>query len=249
VKLTVVGCAPAYTLRVGRASSCYLVEDGESAIVLDLGQGTLPELGRYRRPEDVAGVLISHLHADHLVDLIPLRHYLVYEVAAPDRVAAYGPAELRPRLDAFQATAGFLDCLPGSALEPGAFELGAFRVEARRVTHIEDSFAFRVTPAGSPVGPGLVYSGDCAVADDLLPLLHEGDTLVCEAAFGGGPKGGGMHLTAAEAAGVAAAGRVERLVLTHILDRNDEGRAREAAAAVFNGELLVASPGLALEVS
>jgi len=247
VKLTVVGCAPAYSLRFGRASSCYLVEDSDSAMVLDLGQGTFPELGRYCRPEDVSGVLISHLHADHLVDLIPLRHYLVYDAAAPDRVSAYGPAELRPRLDAFQATKGFLDCMPGAPLEPGTFELGGFRIEARRVTHIEDSFAFRVTTASGAGGPGIVYSGDCAVADDLLPLLRETDTLLCEAAFGAGPKGGGMHLTATEAAGVAATARVGRLILTHILDQNDEDRAREEAAALYSGEVLVAAPGLALE--
>src|SRR3712207_8500480 len=48
-----------------------------------------------------------------------------------------------------------------------------------------DSWAFRLSAAAGD-GPGLVYSGDCARADDLLPLIHEGDTLLCEAAFGAG---------------------------------------------------------------
>ncbi|CAN5750519.1 MBL fold metallo-hydrolase [soil metagenome] len=246
MKLTIVGCASAYTHRPGAASSCYLVESGGRAVLLDMGQGSFSELARYRSAESLDGVLVSHLHADHLVDLVPLRHYLLYEADAAGRVAVHGPGELRRRFDAFQGD-GFLDCMTGGALEPGVFELAGLRIEARHVTHIEDSYAFRVSPAGG-AGPGLVYSGDCARADDLVPLLHEGDTLLCEAAFGAGPGGGGGHITAQEAARVATEGRVARLVLTHILDRHDPEPARDAAADHYSGEILLARPGLQLGI-
>jgi len=246
VKLTVVGCASAYTRRRGHASSCYLVENEGRAVVLDMGQGTFSELARYRAAETVDGVLVSHLHADHLVDLIPFRHYLRYEADARGRVALYGPAQLRGRFDAFQAEKGFLSPLAGDALEPGVFELAGLRVEARHVTHIEDSYAFRIS--SMMYGAGLVYSGDCARADDLLPLLKEGDTLLCEAAFGAGPGGGGGHITAQEGARVAAEVGVGRLILTHILDRHDGDDARRAAEEVFGGEVLLAQPGLSLDV-
>ncbi|HSH21253.1 MAG TPA: hypothetical protein VK992_01385, partial [Candidatus Caenarcaniphilales bacterium] len=55
LRLTVVGSAPAYTLRPGRSSSCYLVEMGGDAVVLDLGQGSFSELGLHRRPESING--------------------------------------------------------------------------------------------------------------------------------------------------------------------------------------------------
>lgn len=244
MKLTVVGCAPAWTTRPGRASSCYLVEDGDAALVLDFGQGAFAELSRYREPETVGGLLVSHLHADHLVDLVPLRHYLRYE--AESRVQLHGPAELRPRMDAFQAERGFLAALPGEALRPGTLELSGFEVEARHVTHIPDSFAFRIARGD---GPGLVYSGDCAVADDLVPLVRDGDTLLCEAAFGADDEpAAGIHLTARQAANAARRGGAARLVLTHIIDRHDLDRASEAASEVFDGDVLVARPGLQLEI-
>ena len=246
MKLTVVGCAPAYTRRPGAASSCYMVEHDDRAVLLDMGQGTFAELTRYRAAEDLDGVLVSHLHADHLVDLVPLRHYLLYEAEAPGKVALHGPRELRHRFDAFQGE-GFLDCLTGDGLEPGVFELSGIRVEARHVTHIEDSYAFRVSTAGTD-GPGLVYSGDCARADDLLPLLHAGDTLLCEAAFGAGPSGGGGHITSQEAARVAAQSGAGRLILTHILDRHDAERAEQAAAEHYSGEVMLARPGLQVSV-
>lgn len=246
MRLTIVGCAPAWTQRPGRASSCYLVEAGGRALVLDLGQGGFSELARYRPPDSLDGVLISHLHADHLVDLVPLRHFLEYEAHAEGRVALHGPRELRPRLDAFQAQAGFLGGLPGAALEPGTFEVGGFIVEARHVTHIPDSFAFRVSLGGGD-GPALVYSGDCARAEDLLPLLRPADTLLCEAALGSGPSDPGMHLNAGQAATAAADGRAGRLVLTHVLDGRDGGL-RDAAADRYDGEILLAEPGLVVEV-
>ena len=247
MKLTVVGCAAAWTRRSGRASSCYLVEHDGAAIVLDLGQGSFAELARYRSPEDLTGIVISHLHGDHLVDLVPLRQYLKYGVLAKDPIALHGPAELRTRLDSFSGESGFLEALPGASLEPGAFEVGGLQVEARHVTHIPDSFAFRVSVAGS-AGPGLVYSGDCGRAEDLTPLVRRGDLLLCEAAFGAGEGGRGIHLTAQEAATVASDAGATQLILTHLEDRSDEQRAVHAATELFGRELLLAQPGLELTV-
>lgn len=246
MRLTVVGCAPAYTSRPGRVSSCYLVEEGDTALLLDMGQGSFAELWRHRWPGTLSAVFVSHLHADHCVDLIALRHWVRYENGGrgPD---LYGPPELRARFDSFQAQPDFLADLVGGPLEPGPQQIGSLLVEARRVTHIADSFAFRVSVAGSDA-PAVVYSGDCAAADGLLPLIRPGDTLLCEAAFGVGPSGGGAHLTAAEAAGVAARGGAERLVLTHILDGRDENASAAAAQAVFAGQVEVARPGLSIDI-
>jgi ribonuclease BN (tRNA processing enzyme) len=216
--------------------------------VLDLGQGSFADLSRYRQPETVAAVVISHLHADHLVDLIPLRHYLKYEAGGRLSTALHGPRELRLRIDSMCGEGGFLDAMPGAALEPGTFHVEGLAIEARRVTHIPDSFAFRVSVPGAS-GSGLVYSGDCGRADDLLPLVGPGDVLLCEAAFGGADDSAGIHLTAAEAASVAAGKGARQLVLTHLLDRSDEELARTAAANVFAGQLVVAQPGLEVDVN
>lgn len=246
MKLTVVGSAPAYTSRPGRASSSYLVEHGRDAVLLDMGQGTFSELWRHRSPGDVRAVFISHLHADHCVDLIPFRHWARYANGgrAP---AVHGPAELRDRFDRFQAQPDFLGDFGGGPLEPAAVQIGGLTIEVGRVTHIPDSFGFRVSAAGGD-GPGLVYSGDCSVADDLLPLIRPGDTLLCEAAYGAGPAGPPMHLTAAQAASAAAGGGAGRLILTHLLDGRPEDAALEAARSVFGGAVEIARPGLELEI-
>lgn len=248
MRLTVVGCAPAWTTRGSDPSSSYLVEEGGTAIVLDMGQGALGALAAIRPPESIAALFISHLHPDHHADLVPLRHYLRYGLGAPASVELHGPAELRTRYDAFLGETGFLDGLPGADLRPGSLSIGDLTVEAREVTHALNSHAFRITAKSG--GRGLVYSGDCGRAADLRPLIVAGDTLLCEAFWGmSEAEEGAQHLTAADAAWVARDGGAARLILTHIPDAHDPLASVRSAARSFDGEVLLARPGLHIDIA
>ncbi len=242
------------------------------AILLDIGQGSFAALSGYRDPATLGGVLISHVHPDHCIDLVPLRLYLRYGCEPAETVELHGPAELRSRFDAFTGESDFLAGLPGDPLAPGTFELTGFQVSVAPVLHAGESFAFRVVPAdgsgsGGPSGSGtasgsgalsgsadssaagLVYSGDCGRADDLLALLRPGDTLLVEASHGAGPIIEGLaHLNAAEAVRVATAGGAARLVLTHLFDDVDPRAALELARSSFAGETVLAEPGLRLTI-
>lgn len=246
MKLIVVGCAPSYTTRPGRSSSSYLVEHGSTRVLLDLGAGSFAETWRYTTFGDIAAVFVSHMHADHNVDLIPLRHWVKYANGGYGP-ALYAPSQLRERFGEFQSDPQFMSDFRGEALAPRTFAVGDLRIEAARVTHIPDSFAFRVS-AASGDGPGLVYSGDCGKADDLLPLMREGDTLLSEAAWGAGKSEVPIHMTAQQAAAAAARGGAKKLILTHILDDRREHDARAAAEQSFGGDVAIAQPGLESEI-
>src|SRR4029079_9357970 len=94
MQLTVLGAGPAYTDREGATGAAYLVEAGDAAILLDLGQGSFPPLAVAIEPSRLDAVVISHLHPDHFIDLVPLRHYLAYEFDPPRRLRVLGPADL-----------------------------------------------------------------------------------------------------------------------------------------------------------
>jgi ribonuclease BN (tRNA processing enzyme) len=181
-----------------------------------------------------------------MIDLVPLRHYLRFGRHRPATVELHAPGDIRRRFDVLFGEDGFLDDLPGAELVPGERSLGAFSVRAAPVSHTENSVCLRVS-TGS--GPGLVYSGDCGEPDDLLALLRPTDTLLCEASFGAGqPIAGVAHLTAEQAARTAAEGSASRLILTHILPEADLSTAVDAARRVFGGQVVLAQPGLRIEI-
>ena len=247
LRLTVIGPGPAYTRRRGRTSSCYLVEGEGTAVLLDLGQGSFASLGALREPRTLGAIFISHLHPDHHIDLVAMRHYLKFGCPSAATVPLHAPGDIRARYDALNADSGFLDALPGPPLEAGWTRVGALSVQAARVTHTDSSYGFRVAFADG--GPGLVYSGDCGRAADLLALVRPGDTLLSEAAWGVNPSiEEAAHLTAAEAAGVASDGLAARLVLTHHLDDGRPVAALRAAQRTYDGPVQLASPGLEVVV-
>jgi len=73
MKLTVLGCWAPYP-RAGGACSGYLVQVGETNILLECGNGVLSNLQKYLDFRSLDGVIISHLHPDHVMDLFCLRH-------------------------------------------------------------------------------------------------------------------------------------------------------------------------------
>jgi ribonuclease BN (tRNA processing enzyme) len=288
MELIVIGAGPAYSDRRGAAAASYLLRAEGATLLLDLGQGSFPNLASTIEPSELTAVVVSHLHPDHFIDLVPLRHYLRFEFMPPRRVRVLGPSGLGDRIDALHGSPGFAAAsLDVEVLAAGVRRIGPFEVEARRVTHTDESYAFRVSVAGTsgaagagapaagasgvagPVAPaagasgvagsvapaagasgaGLVYSGDCGRAGDLVPLIRSGDTLLAEASFGAGPvPDGAAHLDAAEAGRAATAGRAARLLLTHIQMGYDRGEALAAAQSTFDGPIQLVLEGDRFEV-
>lgn len=226
-----------------------MLEVGDAAILLDLGQGSLGSLFPHRDPASLEAVVVSHMHGDHHVDLIPLRNLLYYHYGEPRSIGLHLPSGLRERYDAFMGEEGFLAFMEGHDVYEGTWPVGPFTVQAQPVTHAENSHAYRVTDSADPDGPGLVYSGDCGRADDLLPLIREGDTVLCEAFWSTlEPIPSANHLSAEQAADVARRGGAAHLLLTHILESYDPLAALAAAKAIFPGSVQLAEPELVVTV-
>jgi ribonuclease BN (tRNA processing enzyme) len=242
VDLDIVGAGPAYTNRPGATGAAYLVRSAETSILLDLGQGAFPRLANLVDPGTLDAVLISHLHPDHFIDLVALRHYLRWGPGHPRRVRVIGPRGLEDRLDALHAEPGFssgaLDVEPYAA---GLLPIGSLEVETARVTHTAESYGFRVSSGG---GPGLVYSGDCGRADDLEPLIRPGDTLLCEVSFGPGPvTADAAHLDAPTVGDLARRTGAGQVLLTHLLMGFDVDETIDAARRAYGGPVTFVEPG------
>lgn len=53
----------------GGATAGYLVTTDEGHILLDCGSGVMSKLPAEVKVEDLSGVILSHLHHDHMADL------------------------------------------------------------------------------------------------------------------------------------------------------------------------------------
>jgi len=248
LELFVAGAGPAYTDRPGATGASYLLRSGSTALLLDFGQGSFPRLAGELDPADLDAIVISHLHPDHFVDLVALRHYLRYGLVPPRRMRVVAPAGLADRLDCLHAEPGFtavsLDC---ADLAEGTLVVGDLAVNARRVTHTAESYAFRVTARGAE--HGLVYSGDCGRAADLAPLIRPGDTLLSEVSFGPGPvPPGAQHLDGPAVGELAATSSAGRVLLTHLQMGFDQAATIASVQERFEGPVEFVEPGSRLRI-
>ena len=247
--LDVIGAGPAYTDRPGATGASYLLRDGDASVLLDLGQGSFARLADTVDPATLGAVVISHLHPDHFIDLVALRHYLRWEKPRR-RVRVIGPEGLDDRLDALHGEPGFsaasLDVEP---LHEGTLTVAGFDIQAARVTHTRSSFGFRVS-TGASAAPGLVYSGDCGRAEDLDVLTRPGDTLLCEVSFGPGPVvPGAGHLDGPAVGDLATRVRAGRVLLTHLQMGYDRAATLDSVRARFDGPVELVDPGYETSIS
>jgi ribonuclease BN (tRNA processing enzyme) len=252
MKLIILGGSAA-SPNTGAGCAGVLVQTGETNLVLDLGPGTLPELRRHTDFRTLSAIVISHMHVDHVLDLLALRHALAYNPVKPP---APVPIWLPPggAVQLAQATAPFDACD-----EPGRFAatVRVAEYEPARTLRIGDvtisfSLTRHDTPAWAmrvhdPEGRDLGYTGDTGPTPGLAAFFAGVHVLVAEATLlepGSGSEDARGSLTAAEAAALAEAAGAATLVLTHMWEELGFAAYREQAASVFAGCIELAAPGL-----
>lgn len=256
MQVTVIGCAGSFPGPQSPAS-CYLVEHDGCAILLDLGNGAFGGVQRHIDPAAIDAVLLSHLHADHCIDLTS---YYVFRRYHPDGplppIRVFGPRGTADRM----AAAYGLDPDPGMTEDfdfaaigdghggPACFDVGPFTITTTPVAHPVEAYAIRVDAGGRSV----VYSGDTAPTRALIDLARGADVALFEASYLdrpdhlGGSGHDGVHLTARQAGEHAAAAGVGHLVLTHLVAWNDSERSGEQGEQGFGRPVDLAYPGLTL---
>ncbi len=231
----------------GGAHSGYLITHAGFTLLLDCGSGVFSKLRAYADPAAVDAVLISHLHADHVLDLLPFSFALAQRLGGQSarRPPLLAPPGARDVFATFAEILGMEDQInTGFAVgeyDPAAvLELGPFSVSFCPVPHYIPSWACDIRTQD---GARLTFGGDCGPNDALVDLARDTKLLMLEATEGAGPHAGGAfrgHLTAAEAGEIAARADAARLLLTHYSDRLESEELRAAAASAFPGPVEMA---------
>ncbi len=224
-------------------ASCYLVEADGFRMVLDLGNGALGALQQFTGLADVDAICISHLHADHCIDMLGFSVFQNYHPAGQQpRIPVYGPAGTADRLQQALGThsMGIAQAFDVRTLTLGTIEIGPLTITTGRMQHPVETFGFRIEHGGQV----LAYSADTGPCDELIALARGADVLLAEASYLDEPDlPPDLHLTAREAAEHATAAGAGELVLTHLVAWNNPAASREQAAAAYDGPLSLATSG------
>jgi len=252
MRVTVLGKSPSWP-DAGGACSGYLVQDEQTTALVDCGSGVFAKLRGVCNYAAVDVVVISHMHADHFIDLVPFACALTY-----------GPRHGtgRPRLllpaggaDALQMLArggGHDDLMDGafavSEYDPAdSVAANSLTIRFSPVPHFIATYAIEVSSTEG--GGRFTFGSDHRLTDALDTFAADTDLLLLEATLPA-PESESSHghMTAAEAGKVAARCNARRLVLTHISDESDSDRALAEAQGTFPGAVEVAREGAVYDV-
>lgn len=225
LKFTVLGNTGRYLAPLS-GGSAYLVEEGDTRILLDAGGGARDALARLS-VDRLDAVVISHFHYDHVLDLVTLRHVM------PPGTPVVIPRGEQHRLDALGQAYAF-DGRFGES-EPRVVEataplvVGDLRLEFAATQHSAPAFATRI---GS-----LVYASDTAPCAALAALARRARVLLMHTLLPTVARDASharIHATAETAAGLAAEAMAARLLLSHRYHESPDAAMREAASTHFD---------------
>jgi ribonuclease BN (tRNA processing enzyme) len=221
MKLTVVGCSPAWP-NPGGAQSGYLLE-GPGKLLLDCGPGVLASLRESYSVNgwpEVDAIAITHFHLDHWGDLVPWVWGTMWGLGRDTkRPELWVPPGGREELAAFGTRFGTPDMFakvfdPMEYVEDEPFTAAGLELTAIRLPHYTvKTYGFRVSNETRTIA----YSGDSGPSERLTELAKGADLFLCEATLESGeadgqPRG---HLSAEEAVAAFEESGAKRLMLTH----------------------------------
>jgi ribonuclease BN (tRNA processing enzyme) len=251
----VLGRSPARP-NPGEACAGYLVEAEGSRILVDIGPGIVAQLLRGHHPDDLDAVVISHMHADHMLDLVTLRYVYPWRRLAPEERlrVVLPPGSADQLLDLARGVGGarhFEDAFNLSEHDGSTpFTVGSLTMTPRETQHYIPCWGFRIEGDNRR----LSYTADTAPCAGLSDLADSADLLLSEATLRSlaedaqppEPRG---HLTPAEAGTVGREGGARCLVLTHLpVNGDDAAWARADATEAFGSDVEIAEPSRTYEI-
>jgi ribonuclease BN (tRNA processing enzyme) len=265
MRVTVLGKSPSYT-DAGGACSGYLVQEDGATVLLDCGNGVFGKLRRYVDYVDVDAVVISHLHADHFLDLVPFAYGLIYAPRQQPVPVHTWPGTDTPARPALHVPAGATEVFrrvtgawgPEDLIEKAfaireydqsdVLEAGPLRVRFHQVPHfMPNTNAVELSSADG--GGRFTYGADHSPTEALVEFARDTDLLFIEATLPRPERDGVRgHITPAEAGDHARRAGARQAVLVHISDELEVEWAERCASEAFGAPVKVAAEGDVFEV-
>lgn len=218
MKLTCFGRYGPYP-KGGSATSCYMISHGGKNVLIELGCGALSKLLAKYTVADIDAIVLSHLHADHMGDMLTLRYAL--KVAQINGSISRGVPVYMP--DKPKTEAGMLidDPLMDTVFISDGMSCKIFDMDVSfaSMPHPYSSFAMKFCADNKT----FVYSGDVMDNDKLAGFAKDADLFLMEAALlEKDVHSKSAHLSAARSGEIGRQANVKRMLITHLFPGYDE---------------------------
>jgi len=230
VQLTVLGCYGPFP-PAGGACSGYLLQEDNCNLLIDCGNGVFSRLQEHTDYRELDAVLLSHLHPDHISDLMVMRYAFAFAEQGTLRqkpLPVFAPGEPEQEFERLP----YKDVYEVHPLQvEESLQIGPFTIENLAGVHPVPSLSLRFRTSS-----GLfVYSGDTEYHSSLEKFASDADLFLCEANYREIDIQDGLpnHLSASQAAQIASKAAVKRLLLTHHYPENEQADALVEARKHF----------------
>ncbi len=248
MKITALGVSAAYP-KAGGACTGWLVQQDDTHLLLDCGTGVLSNLQKIIPFSQLTAIIITHLHADHFLDLVPLRFAIKYGMHPGEkpRPLLYIPPDSTKKLDEFadyfDPSDGFFSSVFNmQEYQPNVlFTIGQLTVETAPVVHYIPAYAVAISGDKK-----VVFSSDTGPCEELVKFAQGADVMVSEATDSSDEEMNTEfrgHMTPEEAGETARRAGVKRLLITHIWPHRDTQEVLSLAIQSFGPNAELAEEG------
>lgn len=235
-----------------RTQTGLLLSSGRQSLLIDCGSGVLHRLANTETGyEGVSSVLLTHLHLDHVADLLPLLK--ARWLAGEEHLEIVGPTGTKGLIDGLLELHSYLDGRIDLQIREVAagrpFTVAGFGVEGYENRHSMEGFAYRIAESTDDQ-PLFAFSGDTEAFAGLGRFADGCRVLAHDCSFPDDVDVSG-HPTPTQLGKALADCDVDRLYLTHLYphtDGNHEEMRRAVAAGGFEGEVRIARDGLRVDL-
>lgn len=226
-----------------RGSSGLVLKTGGKIILVDSGSGTLERLLKvgitYR---DVDIICYTHIHPDHVADLVPFLFTCRYGELPRQKelliIGGEGFIDFFNRLK--QVFGNWLDAdkynLTLKEIVDSTVCYENIKISTRKPAHSKESVSYKFELPGNR---SIVFSGDTDYCENIISLGQGADILVLECSSPDKLKMDG-HLTPSFAGKIAAKSKCKKLILTHFYPLCEKYDLIRECRKTYNGDVVLA---------
>lgn len=249
MKMRVLGAHAPYA-PADRACNGYLLEAGETNVMVDCGNGSFANLEKHLDFRQLEALIITHYHPDHFHDYHCIRHAIAGSLRDGSRktpLLVYAPFAKEGAWPEMMQWDGVFKLHPIEDYLGTVARINGISIRFKKTRHPVTTYGTAVYDDTKKI----VYTSDTSWDEGLVEFARDAACLICEASLTAAEvsrceeKG---HLTAGLAGLFAARAGADLLVLTHLWPETDKALLLQEARETFDGKIMLAEEDLIIEV-